>query len=260
MKLCNYPCPNHTRYYEIEAIEIPIVYNKYGDHDPNGLLYVLKKDASRIREGALRNFSQEIPQPYEEVKPLVIRANPGEQVVISFSHSLNRALSIHVLGMDYDVQTSDGANVGFNRDTTTKDHIVCTWYAARDPHTGLPSSTTAISYRSEPMRNRMPLTEDHTDSGEDISMSSWVYADPARLCGRPFKNPADSRRSKRNPRFPSPQSPVAPGRRKSGFHHPGLHHTWTPGMLYPGYSPRCRKSDRNHRGCHFPLPSLSSFS
>lgn len=44
---------------------------------------------------------------------------------------------------------------------------------------GLPSSTTAISYRSEPMRNRMPLTHDPADSGEDISMSSWVYGDPA---------------------------------------------------------------------------------
>lgn len=43
MELCNYPCPNKTRYYEIEAIQIPIVYNKYGDHDPNGLLFVLKK-------------------------------------------------------------------------------------------------------------------------------------------------------------------------------------------------------------------------
>lgn len=53
------------------------------------------------------------------MKPLVIRANVGEKVVISFSHSLNRALSIHVLGMAYDVQTSDGANVGFNQDTTT---------------------------------------------------------------------------------------------------------------------------------------------
>lgn len=263
MKLYNYPCPNQTRYYEIEAIEIPIVYNKYGDHDPNGLLYVLKKDANRIREGALRNFSLEVPQPYKEVKPLVIRANVGEQVVISFSHSLNRSLSIHVLGMDYNVQTSDGANVGFNRDTTTKNRIIYTWYASKegvylfhdmgdtrssedgtnihglfgaiiveapqskwldpqtgdelesglfadiytpgkpafreyavffhdeleirdkngnppqDPHTGLPSSTTAISYRSEPMRNRLPLTEDHADSGEDISMSSWVYQDPA---------------------------------------------------------------------------------
>lgn len=48
-----------------------------------------------------------------------------------------------------------------------------------DHHTGLPSSTTAISYRAEPMRNRMPLTDDPADSGEDISMSSWVYGDPA---------------------------------------------------------------------------------
>ncbi len=48
-----------------------------------------------------------------------------------------------------------------------------------NPHTGLADSTTAISYRSEPMRNRHPLTHDPADSGEDISMSSWVYADPA---------------------------------------------------------------------------------
>ena len=29
------------------------------------------------------------------------------------------------------------------------------------------------------MRNRMPLTHDPADSGEDTSMSSWVYGDPA---------------------------------------------------------------------------------
>ena len=39
-----------------------------------------------------------------------------------------------------------------------------------NPHTGLHDSTTGISYRSEPMRNRMPLTDDPADSGEDISM------------------------------------------------------------------------------------------
>lgn len=263
MKLEEYPSQEKVRYYDIEAIEIPIVYNKYGDHDPNGLLYVLKKDAERIREGAIRNFSMEIPQPYEEVQPLVIRANLGDKIIVRFTHSLKRALSIHVEGLDYDVQTSDGANVGFNRDTTTYHQIIYTWYANRkgvflfhdmgdtrsseegtnihglfgaiiveeaeskwfhpvtgeelesglfadiysptkpafreyavffhdeleirnkdgnppvDPHTGLPSSTTGISYRAEPMRNRMPLTEEHSDSGEDISMSSWVYGDPA---------------------------------------------------------------------------------
>ena len=262
-EICAYPTPEKVRHYEIEAIELPIVYNKYGDHDPNGLLYVLKKDAKRIKEKALENFQKEIPQPYEEVQPLVIRANMGDKVVVSFSHSLNRPLSIHVQGLPYDVQTSDGANVGYNRDTTTKDCITYTWYAQQegvfmfhdmadprssedgtnvhglfgaiiveapesrwlspetgeeiesglfadiyhptnpafreyavffhdeleikdkngnqplDPHTGLPSSTTAISYRAEPMRNREPLTHDHSDTGEDISMSSWVYGDPA---------------------------------------------------------------------------------
>lgn len=50
-----------------------------------------------------------------------------------------------------------------------------------DPHTGLPNGTTAISYRSEPMRNRPPLDPhaDHTDTAEDISMSSWAYCDLA---------------------------------------------------------------------------------
>ena len=132
MELCHYPSPEKTRFYEIEAIEIPIVYNKYGDHDPNGLLYVLKKDADRIREGAMRNFSQETPQPYEGVKPLVIRANVGEKVVVSFTHSLDRPLSIHVQGLAYDVQTSDGANVGFNKDSTTQHRITYTWYAIRE--------------------------------------------------------------------------------------------------------------------------------
>ena len=50
-----------------------------------------------------------------------------------------------------------------------------------DPHTGLPNGTTAINYRSEPMRNRLPLDPhaEHTDTAEDISMSSWAYGDPA---------------------------------------------------------------------------------
>lgn len=263
MELCKYPCQNQVKNFWIEAIQIPIVYNKYGDHDPDGLLYALKEDADRIREGAFRCFRQEIPQPYEEVKPLVIRVNLGDEVRIHFTHSLNRCLSIHVQGLAYDVNTSDGASVGYNQDSTTGREICYTWYAksegvylfhdmadARsseegtnihglfgaviveppgafwldpqtgeelasglfadiyppaapafreyavffhdelemkdkdgnqpvDPHTGLPSSTTAISYRSEPMRNRMPLTHDPADSGEDISMSSWIYGDPA---------------------------------------------------------------------------------
>ena len=132
MELCNYRSREKIRFYEIEAIELPIVYNKYGDYDPNGLMYVLKKDAERVRAEAMNNFRQEIPQPYEEVKPLVIRANVGDKVVISFSHSLKRTLSIHVQGLRYDVQTSDGVQVGFNKDSTTRNQITYIWYADQE--------------------------------------------------------------------------------------------------------------------------------
>lgn len=260
-----YPAAKPVRIYEIEAISIPIVYNKYGDHDPDGLLYVLAKDSARIQQKARENYALDPPQPYEEVRPLVIRANMGDEVRIRFRNRLNRRASIHVQGLRYNVLSSDGANVGLNPDTTTADFIQYTWFAERegvflfsdladprsgeagtnihglfgaiiveapesewfdpvtgealesglfadiyspakpafreyavffhdeleirnadglppvDPHTGLPNGTTAISYRSEPMRNRLPLNPngDPADIDEDISMSSWAYGDPA---------------------------------------------------------------------------------
>ncbi|MDO5338004.1 MAG: multicopper oxidase domain-containing protein [Eubacteriales bacterium] len=263
MELCRYPSEEKIRTFHIEAIQLPIVYNRFGDYDPDGLIYVLEENSRRIQEEALRRFRMMPPQPYKEVQPLVIRVNLGDTVKIRFRHSLNRRLSIHVQGLSYQVGTSDGASVGFNSDSTTNSEIWYTWYAnvegvflfhdmadprsseeatnihglfgaviveppqaewfdpetgealesglmadiyqpgkpafreysvffhdeleirnkdgeqPIDPHTGLASATTAISYRSEPMRNREPLSHDHADSGEDISMSSWVYGDPA---------------------------------------------------------------------------------
>lgn len=265
LELSDYSDTGQVRVYDIEAISLPIVYNKYGDHDPNGLMYVLKQDSERIQRKARELFDLPTPQPYEEVRPLVIRANVGDTVQINFENKIGRRVSIHVQGLSYNVLTSDGANVGFNPDTTTDRFIRYVWQANKegvylfsdmadtrsnedgtnvhglfgaiiveaagstwfdpvtgkpldsglfadiyhpakpafreytvffhdeleidtkdgeppiDPHTGLPNGTTAISYRSEPMRNRLPLDHhaDHTDTAEDISMSSWAYGDPA---------------------------------------------------------------------------------
>ena len=110
MELSKYPSMERVRNFHIQAIQIPIVYNKYGDYDPDGLLYVLEEDAERIRKEALRRFEMETPQPYEEVQPLVIRVNLGDT-------------------LSYDVNTSDGASVGYNDDSTTCGEICYTWYA-----------------------------------------------------------------------------------------------------------------------------------
>ena len=96
MELCKYPQKGNVRTFNIEAIQIPIVYNRYGDYDPDGLLYVLEEDAERIKKEALRRFKMDIPQPYKEVRPLVLRVNLGDTVKIRFRNTLSRRLSIHV--------------------------------------------------------------------------------------------------------------------------------------------------------------------
>ncbi len=67
----------------------------------------------------------------------MIRANLGDTVRIRFFNQLGRRASIHVQGLSNSVLTSDGANVGFNPDTTTDDSICYTWLADKE---GLSSS------------------------------------------------------------------------------------------------------------------------
>lgn len=38
LELSAYPSTGQLRIYDIEAISLPVVYNRFGDHDPNGLL------------------------------------------------------------------------------------------------------------------------------------------------------------------------------------------------------------------------------
>ena len=96
-----YPTLRTIRNFDIEAISLPIVYNKYGDHDPNGLMYVLKKDSERIQRRARQNFAMSPPQPYEEVQPLVIRANVGDEIHVNLYNKLDRKVLIHVQGLKF---------------------------------------------------------------------------------------------------------------------------------------------------------------
>lgn len=98
--LTKYPDTGQCRVYDIEAISLPVVYNKFGDNDPNGMIHVLKQDSERIRRKAQELFSLPVPQPYEEVRPLVIRANVSDTVQINFRNRLHRPASIHVKGFD----------------------------------------------------------------------------------------------------------------------------------------------------------------
>ncbi|MBP3952264.1 multicopper oxidase domain-containing protein [Bacillus suaedae] len=102
------------RYYHVVAIPIRIVVNTFGDHNPNGYMYVLKENEDKVRELVRKNpFT-----PVELVRPLVIRANEGDEVEILFENKVPFHAGMHFQDAEYNVCQSDGAYVGFNEDST----------------------------------------------------------------------------------------------------------------------------------------------
>lgn len=141
-----------TRAYQVDAINVNIPYNRWGANsaagatnlDADGMMYVLRQDKESVKnwdvplghkrgtDGSYVKLSAGEPDPTGgrrlRPRPLILRANVGECVRVTFTNDLNdrqfggklanpRA-SIHVHGAAYDVQTSDGSKVGFNDDTT----------------------------------------------------------------------------------------------------------------------------------------------
>ena len=96
-------CPLLRRYH-IVSIPLRIVLNYFGDHDPNGMLYVLKEDERRVQEQvAAHPFT-----PVEAVQPLTIRAAVGDEVEILYENQLPFPAAMHIHGADYTVQTPEG--------------------------------------------------------------------------------------------------------------------------------------------------------
>jgi hypothetical protein len=108
------PTPEKTRFYNVVAVQVPIVFNREGDHDHNGMIYALahnKEDLDKIRQ----NFAAHAKEPHNLVRPLVLRARQGETVEVHFTnHIRGRCVGMHLVGDGYDVLTSDGAAVGDN--------------------------------------------------------------------------------------------------------------------------------------------------
>lgn len=140
------------RYFDVHAIDVDIVYNRYGLHQPVGAMYALGEDVDRIREVSGKrpcgnnvvfdgrdasNFCADIPEDElagpdsRLIQPLTLRVNKGDIVVIKFHNDLDRRASIHQLGLPYDVRNSDGLSVGTNPDTTVPpgEHRIYWWHA-----------------------------------------------------------------------------------------------------------------------------------
>lgn len=64
-------CPSKEdviRRYEVVAVQKKLIYNRYGDHDPNGLVFVPLEDVDNVLAGKC------MPEP------LILRANVGDWI------------------------------------------------------------------------------------------------------------------------------------------------------------------------------------
>lgn len=118
------------RKFHIVAISIRIVVNRFGDHDPDGRMYILKENEKIIKKKVeLNPFT-----PVDLIEPLVIRANEGDDIEIHFENQLPFNAGMHIQNAEYDVLTSDGAFVGRNPDTTADpgETIVYKWKVSEE--------------------------------------------------------------------------------------------------------------------------------
>lgn len=84
-----------VRTYDVVALNVPIAYNEFGDHDRNGALYTLASDAPELRELAASwpqpfpSYLEQpelVPGPHPLARPLVLRVRRGERLRVRLAN------------------------------------------------------------------------------------------------------------------------------------------------------------------------------
>ena len=121
------PCPSKddvVRRYEVVAVQKKLIYNRYGDHDPDGLVFVPLEDVDHVLAGKC------MP------KPLILRANVGDWIEVTLHNAWNpehpipyfsyptvpldkeytpsMRASLNPQFLQYDPVCDSGINVGYN--------------------------------------------------------------------------------------------------------------------------------------------------
>ena len=109
------PCPTDApvKRFSVAAIDVDIPLNRFGDHDPDGKMYVLTEAIAAVRkQEASRKVSLGLRD--DAIQPLVIRANLGDCVEIDYTNRASGGeFGVHIDGLAFNVASSGDA-VGRN--------------------------------------------------------------------------------------------------------------------------------------------------
>ena len=96
--------------FDVQAIDVDIPLNRFGDHDPLGKMYVLTEQGRRRSRAEERASKVSIGLRDDPIQPLVIRANEGDCVEITFTNNATGGdYGMHIDGLAFDVGSSGDA-------------------------------------------------------------------------------------------------------------------------------------------------------
>jgi FtsP/CotA-like multicopper oxidase with cupredoxin domain len=110
------PCPSSApvKTFDVQAIDVDIPLNRFGDHDPKGKMYVLSKDVDAVRAQEKTQHVSIGLKDNDAIQPLVIRANLGDCVEIAFTNNATGGdYGAHIDGLAFNADSS-GDNIGDN--------------------------------------------------------------------------------------------------------------------------------------------------
>ncbi len=137
-----------TIHYDIAAIDINLPVNGWGDFSPQAMMYALDNpkalpNVGHIKDDDFKLYDTTDMSVPDKFQPLVLRANKGDCIEINLTNRLDkihesvqvpfdqgenaipiephdnlRRVGLEVTGLPYNPGTSNGANLGFNPDTT----------------------------------------------------------------------------------------------------------------------------------------------
>ena len=107
----------NERRYDVAAVAVDIALNRWGDHDPRGRAYVLRRDLDRVRaeEAANAAYRRGKGEPAvsiglqgDALQPLTLRVHPGECLRISLRNDVaGEAVSLHLHAASLRVRSTD---------------------------------------------------------------------------------------------------------------------------------------------------------
>lgn len=159
-----------TIHYDVAAIDVNLPVNGWGDFNPQAMMYALDDaliipnvftlpNVTQIEDPNFKLYDTTDMSVPDKMQPLVLRANKGDCVEVKLTNRLDtindtiqapftsasgaaspinalndqRKVGMQISGLAVDPATSDGANIGFNPDTTVAPGASVTyrWFANR---------------------------------------------------------------------------------------------------------------------------------